>query len=119
MATPCPSPPLSVILEWETGEECGGGRAARCLAEINRQMWHAARERASPPELILVPDPGARRSAAAAADGLAWPGRFEVAEPPAPLDYYEKKNFGFAMACGEIVVFVDSDLAPEPDWLEA
>src|SRR6185437_10361673 len=36
-----------------------------------------------------------------------------------PLDYYEKKNFGFAMACGEIVVFVDSDLAPEPDWLEA
>jgi len=114
-------PAPSIVVEWETGEECGGGRARRCLAELNRQMWAARDAFAAAPELILVSDATdeARAEAAEAARPLRWPGRFEIAEAPRRLDYYQKKNFGFARSRGELVLFVDSDLAPEPGWLEA
>jgi glycosyltransferase involved in cell wall biosynthesis len=114
-------PTLSIVLEWETGEESGGSRAWLCLREINRQIGEAAQLFAAPPELILVHDPSpvARATAAEAASGLSWAGRFELAEPDHALGYYAKKNFGFGRSHGEIVVFVDSDLAPEPGWLEA
>ena len=115
-----PLPTVSIVLEWETGEESGGSRARLCLREINRQIREASHLFAAPPELILVhdPSPAARAAAAEAASGLSWAGRFEVAEPDHALGYYAKKNFGFGRSRGEIVVFVDSDLAPEPGWLE-
>lgn len=118
-------PAPSIVVEWETGQECGGGRAGACLAELNRQMWERQSAFAAPPELILVYDPlEAERSAVEAAAASAgadrgWPGRLEIVAAPRRLDYYQKKNFGFALASGEIVLFVDSDLAPEPGWLSA
>jgi Glycosyl transferase family 2 len=33
------------------------------------------------------------------------------------IDYYALKNLGVAAATGELVVFVDSDVLPEPRWL--
>jgi hypothetical protein len=117
-------PAPSIVVEWETGQECGGGRALACLAELNRQMWEEPGAFAAPPELILVFDPlEAEREtveeAAAAAAARGWPGRFEIAAAPGRLDYYQKKNFGFGRSLGEIVLFVDSDLFPEPGWLRA
>jgi hypothetical protein len=112
---------VSIILEWETGEEAGWDRAARCLREINRQMWEAASDFRTPPEFVLALDPeeGARAAAAAVLRGLTWPGGFVVAEPEQPIGYYEKKNFGFSRSSGDIVLFVDSDLAPESSWMRA
>ena len=107
---------VSIVLEWETGEECGRGRADHCLAQLNRQMWEGDGVLASAPELILVKASHEQEPNLA---GLSWPGRFEVAEAPAGSDYYQKKNFGFSRSRGEIVLFVDSDLAPEPGWLAA
>jgi hypothetical protein len=117
-------PAPSIVLEWETGQECGGGRAGACLAELNRQMWEQAAAFASAPELILVFDPveaerSAVEAAAAAAAPRGWPGRFEIAAAPRRLDYYQKKNFGFARSRGDVAIFVDSDLLPEPGWLLA
>lgn len=114
-------PQISIVLDWETGEECGGSRALACLKEINRQVLQASHRSDKPPELILVhdPSPAARVAAAEAAAGLGWPGRFELAEPAEPLGYYANKNFGFGRSRGDIVLFVDSDLAPEPSWLES
>ena len=117
-------PHSSIVVEWETGKECGGGRALACLAELNRQIWKECDAFSAPPELILVFDPHeaerpAVEQAAAAAAPRGWPGRFEIAAAPHRLDYYQKKNFGFARTRGEIVLFVDSDLAPEPGWLLA
>lgn len=118
-------PAPSIILEWETGQECGRGRAEAGLAELNRQMWEERNAFAAPPELVLVFDPlEADRSqveAAAASAGAerGWPGRFEIAAAPRRLDYYQKKNFGFARSRGEVAIFLDSDLSPEPGWLGA
>lgn len=114
-------PAPSIILEWETGQEGHAARAEACLAELNRQMWAESADFAAPPELILVFDPSQapRGGAEAAAAGLRWPGRFEIAEAPAGCDYYGKKNFGFRRSAGEVALFVDSDLAPEPGWLRA
>jgi hypothetical protein len=42
-----------------------------------------------------------------------------IATAPPASDYYQKKNFGFTQSDGAIVVFADSDLAPEPGWLAA
>ncbi|HEX8573276.1 MAG TPA: glycosyltransferase [Allosphingosinicella sp.] len=114
-------PAPSIIVEWETGQEGHGDRAGACLAELNRQMWAERSAFSAPPELILVfdPDQAPRGSVEAAAAGLDWPGRFEIAEAPAGCDYYGKKNFGFRRSSGEVALFFDSDLAPEPGWLRA
>jgi hypothetical protein len=116
-------PAPSIVVEWETGQECGGGRAGACLAELNRQMWEERAAFEAPPELVLVFDPAeaerseVEASAASAAGARGWPGRFEIAAAPSRLDYYQKKNFGFARCAGEVVLFLDSDLLPEPAWL--
>jgi hypothetical protein len=118
-------PAPSIIVEWETGQEGHGGRAAACLAEINRQMWEARTAFAAPPELILVFDPrqaapgSVEAAAAEAAAGRGWPGRFELVEAPPGCDYYGKKNLGFRRSRGDVALFADSDLAPEPGWLRA
>lgn len=119
MGLPSAPPPISIVLEWETGGECARGRARACLEALSRQCAERAAGGAGAPEVILVHDPLAatRREVLAAASGLEWAGGFVIAEPPRPLGYYEKKNFGFARSRGSIVVFVDSDLAPEPGWL--
>ena len=33
------------------------------------------------------------------------------------LDYYPLKNFGAGMASGDLLLFVDSDVLPDPGWL--
>jgi glycosyltransferase involved in cell wall biosynthesis len=117
-------PAPSIVVEWETGQECGGDRALACLAGLNRQMWEERSAFEKPPELILVFDPleaerEAVERAAAAAAPRGWPGRFEIAAAPRPLDYYQKKNFGFRRSLGEVAIFIDSDLVAEPGWLRA
>jgi hypothetical protein len=37
--------------------------------------------------------------------------------PASGLHYYELKNFGARLAKGDLVVFLDSDVIPQPNWL--
>jgi glycosyltransferase involved in cell wall biosynthesis len=115
VAEHAPHPRVSVVVEWETGAECGGDRALRGLEAILDQAAAHAR----PTEVLLVCGPGVdpepARSLAAARPDVPC----RIVAAPEPLGYYEKKNLGFARSAGDVVVFVDSDLLAEPGWLEA
>jgi cellulose synthase/poly-beta-1,6-N-acetylglucosamine synthase-like glycosyltransferase len=106
---------VSVILEWDNVGRGGGRRATRVLRALDRELSTIDR----PAELIVVHDPGIARSTdveqlARAAVSESVPIRF-LAEPGST--YYAQKNLGAAASSGDIVVFIDSDTAPEPSWL--
>jgi hypothetical protein len=105
----------SVVLEWETVLEGRPSRGAACLAELREQVAELPSC-----ETVVCFDPAeATETSVRAAIGTGWPGPLVVAPAPSRLDYYGKKNYGFTLTSGELVVFVDSDLVPEPGWLRA
>lgn len=109
----------SVVVEWETVLEGKRERGVACLRSIHRQLC----ESDAPIELVVCFDESetsetsVREAMAEAARNRAWPGQVIVASAPRHLDYYQKKNYGFTLTSGEVVVFIDSDLETEPDWL--
>ena len=104
-------------------------RATRMLAELRLQAESlcklddgAAVRLARPLELVIVFDPdqdGAHQiqsafgNLAEASDALAP--RFL---PVSNSSYCEMKNAGAALSTGEIIIFLDSDVVPEPNWLQ-
>lgn len=108
-------PTASVVIEWETALE---GRPSRGLACVNALRPQIAELPAV--ETVVCFDPReAPEASVRAAFGADWPGPLVVAPAPAGLDYYGMKNHGFTLTSGEIVVFLDSDLIPEPSWLRS
>jgi glycosyltransferase involved in cell wall biosynthesis len=102
------------VVEWETVLEGKLARGVACLASLRAQV-------AELPgcETVVMFDPAeASEEAVRALIGGEWPGTLRVAAAPRRLDYYQKKNHGFTLTTGDVVVFVDSDLIPEPDWLK-
>lgn len=118
-------PAPSIIIEWETGLECAGGRVHACLGALAGQLAELGPRFAAPAQTIIshhpaqVPEAVIREAVARAAG--VWPGILRiVASPgPRPLHYYQKKNFGFGFATGDVVIFLDSDVIPEPGWLRS
>ena len=114
----------AIVVEWETVLAGGYERAVRGLRAINRQLWALEASFTAPPEVIVcfeaaeASEASVRSALATADEGRGWPGTLRIAGAPDRLDYYQKKNFGFSLSTNEIVVFVDSDLVPEPEWLE-
>jgi len=113
----------SIVVEWETVLEGKRDRGVTCLRSIHRQLCECE----ASIELVVCFDEAETTEASVraafdeatreAAGGRAWPGKVIVAGAPRRLDYYQKKNYGFTLTSGDIVVFIDSDLEPEPDWL--
>ena len=122
---PVQLPAPSIIIEWETGLECAGGRVHACLGALAGQLAELGPRFAAPAQTIIshhpaqVPEAVIREAVARAAG--VWPGILRiVASPgPRPLHYYQKKNFGFGFATGDVVIFLDSDVNPEPGWLRS
>lgn len=114
---------VSVIIEWENARLSDLGRAKGMLAQLGRQMADVARRRDLQAELLVLydsdaVDPAVPTAAVAAyIDSAAWPGTIRIV-PAAGQRYYEQKNKGARLASGEILVFLDSDVIPEEDWLE-
>jgi glycosyltransferase involved in cell wall biosynthesis len=131
MAEQAAKPRVSIVVEWENALLCEGDRSAVMLREVRRQAQalvagiSAADERqAGPPlELLLVYDPAEFDEGiltglldhhfGAAGDALRW-----RVLPTRDSGYYRNKDFGARSATGDIVVFLDSDVIPEPGWLE-
>jgi Glycosyl transferase family 2 len=104
---------VSLVVEWETVLEGKLARGAACLASLRAQVAQLASC-----ETVICFDPfEASEESVRAATGAEWPGTLTIAAVPPALDYYQKKNHGFTLTTGEVVVFVDSDLIPEPQWL--
>lgn len=131
-----PSNSVSIIVEWDNVRLAELGRCRAMLGQLARQAFvlchsrcgePAARmprlEVAGPIELLVLHDPErVDRSAVQAVldDELgAAPAGLSVRLVDAPgMAYYELKNHGVRHARGDIIVFMDSDVIPEPDWLE-
>jgi Glycosyl transferase family 2 len=115
-------PSITVVIEWENARLSELDRARRMLDALLSQNRALADRLAAPTGIVLVHDrnevdPETIRQCLA---GAAAPGDDVVADLAGTdgLSYYEQKNFGARRARSELVVFLDSDVVPEPGWLE-
>lgn len=109
---------VSLIIEWDNARVSELDRALAMLRELRAQ----AVELEPQFEAILLYDrgeiDGSLVEKAVAETGLVVPEKIDVRiEPVEGLGYYQLKNAGGKLARGDILVFVDSDVIPEPGWL--
>lgn len=102
---------VSIVIEWENVLLSGSSRAERMLELVIAQ---ANRLPACRQILISATDeqPALEQRPAALRADIDW----QLLHHPGS-HYYALKNLGAQRACGELIVFVDSDVIPEPDWL--
>jgi glycosyltransferase involved in cell wall biosynthesis len=110
-----------VIIEWENALNAEGARASRMLAVLASQLEELETS-IGPAELLLVFDEQefsqdtlsdtVQKSLGASGERVDW--RLLPAETEG---YYPSKNQGARAATGELLLFLDSDVIPEGDWL--
>jgi hypothetical protein len=104
----------SLVVEWDNVRLAGSTRARRMLERLREELAGAG----DAAEVLLVHD--GRPTDVAAAERLLAPTGVAVRTVSAPgSGYYELKNEGAREARGELVVYVDCDVVPEPGWLPA
>ena len=110
----------TVIIEWENAILSGDDRGCLMLDTVLGQITDLGLET----EILILVDPevvdvnGLQRSVEPILSkgreaGIAW--RIETAEG---LHYYELKNEGAKRASGDLLLFLDSDVIPDADWLK-
>ena len=114
-------PSISVVIEWENVKLSEQDRAFAMLRTLSDQVGALQSRFSESPELIVMYDKAGidRREIEAALEREIAPAsgltiRLEAVEG---LEYYGQKNRGASIASRELVVFLDSDVIPEPDWL--
>lgn len=114
---------LSIIVEWENARLAEAARPLAMLGELARQLDELARHGPRRVELLVLHDPEAIDGAEIEAlvdrarPRAAWPATLRLLAS-ANRTYYQQKNIGVGQATGEVVLFLDSDVVPEPGWLE-
>jgi hypothetical protein len=130
---------ISVVIEWENARNVTAHRPRAMLAELRRQRYQLLRGSASTAlsvereftarldpalELIVVYDPcevSERALSMLLCEVLGtecdW---IQVRLLPCDdAQYYRVKNAGAQLATGALVIFLDSDVIPESDWLSS
>jgi hypothetical protein len=114
---------VSIVIEWENARLAKAERSLRMLASLAVQLDELTRDPSLKTEIVLLFNPEAVDEPAIEAiidharPHSQWPARFRLL-PSGELRYYEQKNHGVKNTSGDIIVFLDSDVVPEPGWLE-
>lgn len=116
-------PSFSAIVEWENVKLSEFDRARRMLGELSTQIGAIEQELSAPPEIFILYDPEAidPHAIRCLIDEAFHdrPGLELRLLPARNGTYYRQKNHGATLATRELVMFVDSDVIPEPGWLAA
>lgn len=113
---------IALIVEWDNARLSEVDRAREMLRRVSTQAVSAARSTNAQFDMMLIYDPetiepGVPRTVLAeCVDEKTWPGRISIHEAPG-LHYYEQKNFGVRLTDADTIVFIDSDVVPDHDWL--
>jgi hypothetical protein len=116
-------PSFSAVIEWENVKLSELRRVRQMLRVFSTQIGEIEEDLSAPPELIILYDPDAIDPDAVRAlvdeafqdrPGIAW-----RLVPSQNGTYYRLKNHGAGLAKRELVMFLDSDVIPEPGWLAA
>jgi len=121
MERPKTTPTYCVVIEWDNARFSELSRARRMLAELLRQMEALAVRTGGLGRVIVVYDESRidvrlLRQCFFEYAGNAWDEKIRFVTRPGAR-YYELKNLGAKEASGDVLVFLDSDVIPEPGWL--
>jgi len=114
-------PAFSVVIEWENARLSELSRAEAMLSTLAQQIASLGDQLEAPPELIVLYSPEAIKPSLV--QGLldcAFEGQDNIDRRLLPTEkgtYYKQKNYGANIARHDLVMFLDSDVVPEPDWL--
>lgn len=114
-------PRLSIVLEWENVLSGGEPRAEAMLRQLNAQAQEICNQADPCIELISVFDPtaiDADHLHALVEERLESTGHIARTYVAAEgEDYYGMKNVGARRASAPLIMFLDSDVVPESNWL--
>lgn len=115
---------FSVIIEWENAKLSELDRTRRMLSTLSEQILALDPTKWRRPEIVILYDPMAIdprliHDTVAAAMGQTPPVSALKVLPAKNMRYYDLKNYGAAQTEAEVLVFLDSDVIPEPGWLAA
>jgi hypothetical protein len=121
---PAMLPAVTLIIEWENAIDVEDEWTGKAMSALARELASVEGRIAARPRVLYLYDKGAVAADAIdrTIDDIA-PQLREVAdievEATEGLTYYRLKNYGVSKATTDLCVMIDSDAAPQPDWLAA
>jgi hypothetical protein len=113
---------FSVIIEWENAKLSELVRTRRMLAALAEQARSIEADKLTALDLVVLYDPEVIahdliKSTIAEAMAAGMPFAQLKLVPANGKRYYELKNHGATFTTADVLVFLDSDVIPEPGWL--
>ncbi|MCS3904361.1 glycosyltransferase involved in cell wall biosynthesis [Methylohalomonas lacus] len=114
---------MSIILEWENAASTHGWRTLAMLRSLGRQIKQLLQKRLHEVEILAVTNEllASREDIYHCITSCLDLDRSDYTlrtVQETGLRYFQLKNRGAELASHEILLFLDTDVIPEPDWLE-
>jgi glycosyltransferase involved in cell wall biosynthesis len=113
---------VSIVVEWENALQAADERPRLMLRALSHQISSKALQVTSS-EIVVVFDPKVvnqleiTKYVQNALGSPVQPTSLRFLAAPGS-EYYAMKNLGARNSVGDVIVFIDSDVVPEPNWLE-
>jgi cellulose synthase/poly-beta-1,6-N-acetylglucosamine synthase-like glycosyltransferase len=117
------APTFSISIEWENSRFAELNRTRRMLRQLREELADLPPP-GEPPEILFLYDrhtiDGDLVDRVVDEEWRAGsvPAQWRIV-PTDGLRYYQQKNLGAALTTGEVLIFLDCDVVPEPGWLRA